>query len=270
MVPGVFDMRSASALFHGTGERFEGEPRVGCDGVFWAAESSAVAQTYIPRAPGRALLVVSGVSLDEYIRPDRYSNVYAVAKQFGPEAQDISYDQLGRAMSWRVPPGYLTGRALVEILESRFGYTNQFDGSGDWRAFVLQEGGLVRPAEWRLKGHLLILDGFEGMRLADVSTGEGDLTDLQSKKWGMFKGLADLGFDGVVIDDFCQSEVWGNVGHRAFGFFEHAARRLRVEAIEACHFEWEDTPGALRVTETPEFLEWRAGKAIEERPSPRC
>ena len=43
-----------TVLFHGTLERFWGTPRPGgYDGVLWAAESPAVAQSYIPKSGGR-------------------------------------------------------------------------------------------------------------------------------------------------------------------------------------------------------------------------
>lgn len=254
---GVLDLSVIDHLFHGTCARFDGAPRPGADGVFWTAESSCVAQTYIPRAPGRSLVAVRSYEMDEPIRPDAYSVLYRFAQEFGPPAEDVMLGPGGRAVSWRMPPGYLTGRELVEILEQRLGYKNQGGVCGDWKAFVLQQGGVTMPADWSLPGSLMIVSGFAGMRLADVSRGEGDLTELQSRRWGLFDSLAGQGFDGVVIDDFCQSEVWGNVGHRAIGFFRDAAARLSFDEIAATHFEWGEEAGALSQVNSPEFEQWR-------------
>lgn len=257
-----FDQSKCERLFHGTCAQFDGVPRVGADGVFWAAESSAVAQVYIPKSGGQALICASRYEMGNSVQPNRYSVLYQLACQFGPAAQDVQYDGCGRATSWRCPPGYLNVAQVVERLEA-MGYLNDGGVGGDWRSWVLTNKQVVMPANWRVPGRLLMLEGFEQMRLCDISLGDSDLTDLQYKKIGLFDRLAAEGYDGVVIDDFCQSKAWGNVGHRSIGFFGTAIGSLKISEIAAENFDWGPEVKDLRELDSPQYKQWLADQGAE-------
>lgn len=270
--PRLFEASKIERLFHGTLGGLDGPPRPGgYDQVWWTAETSAVAQCYIPATGGTTYVSVSAYELDQGVRPSPTSPLYALACELGPAATGVETDALGRVRSWSMPAGYLTNRDVVRYIEDVLGYSNR--GIGGDRTYELRtlgwdpaNGAKVVAADYKAPGSLVIVTGgFEAMRLYDASTGESDLTDLQYHRTGLFRQLKEAGYDGVVIDDFCQSKTWGNVGHRSIGFFEHAISRLQVEVVSAVRFDWGPERGDLSATDTPEFLDWLQGIGVQDR-----
>jgi hypothetical protein len=264
-----FDPKNTNQLFHGTCCDIKGTPTPGGDGVFWTAETSSVAQNYIPAAGGSTRLRVDSYELDERVRPNQNDVAYAVAMMAGPPARDVKYDFRGHATSFIIPEGYATNRKIVEYLQNNMGYKNRLD-SDTYFEFDIKTDGWdkeakqlkVVHADHKLDGTLLIIKGFDDMKFYDMSNGDSDLTDLQYNKITTFRRLEEEGYDGVIIDDFAQSKYWGNMGHRSVGFFASACEKLRVNMIPARNFDWSDD--TRNVTDTPEFTGWsRAKSAIE-------
>jgi len=267
--------RRIRSLFHGTSEDLQGPLRPGAyDGVFWTAEHSAVAQCYIPAAGGRTYCHVSSYQAKMGVRPSNTDPFYSIAREIGPAAYDVEYDQFGCAKSWRMPGGYLTYADVARHIEVVLGYKNK-GRHGDLQYELLSDGWdndrghLVVPASYKRPGSLVIVTGgFDQMRLANLSTGESDLTDLQYHRIETFRRLESEGFDGVVIDDFCQSKAWGNVGHRSIGFFGAAVTKLETVILPAVRFDWGESAGALQQTDTPEYVRWAAERIGAEDGAP--
>jgi hypothetical protein len=262
-------------LYRGVPEPFEPTLRANeGDRCLWLAFEPSVAQTYIPASGTKELLAVQSFRLDESVRPTFNgrgadgallpSAFYAAALQFGfPAATGVEVEEWGgSARSWGIPPGYPTYRQVVERFAA-MGYG--WDGR-DFRAWAKSSGGAYRPEDWREPGNLMIVDGWQGLRLYDWATGrEGDLTDCDYHKVEFFRELEREGWDGVVLHDFCQTENHGNVGHRSVGVFAGAAGRLRWAAVPARHWEWEGLGGDWRGTEEFENA-WEAARS--RAPSP--
>lgn len=265
----AFDPPSIERLFHGTCEPLEGPLRPGgYDGVLWTAETSTIAQTYIPRSGGSTYVSLSKYQLDERVTPSQTNPLYTIAKMIGPEARDVQYDATGRATSWIVPDGYARNADVVRYIEEVLGYRNR-DTIGDFRYELLTNGWnkdtkehRIVPADFRIPGSLIIVEGFADMRFLDLSRGESDLTDLQYHLLTTFRRAEAEGYHGVVIDDFAQAEPhWGNLGHRSIGFFAHALPALKTTVIPAVRFEFGPNVADLAVTETPEYQEWQTAQA---------
>lgn len=259
-------------LFHGTTGTLNGPAQVGgYDKVFWSARTSCIAQTYIS-AGSSQLAVVEHYELDELVRPNQNCVLHAIARTLCP-AHDpqAQYDRLGQATSWcafKLPDGSnLTKKHIVQEL-CRLGYGSDIDASGGFRALVKVSAfdsntklPKVQPKSYLPAGQLLIIEGFSDMRFASIATGDPDLTAIQYHRHEFFQAARSQGFDGVIIDDFCQTKTWGNVGHESIGFFEHALQRLTTQSIDATHFEWGPEIGALRQQDSPEFSAWRNAQA---------
>ncbi len=241
----------------------------GYDGLFWTAESSAVAQTYIPATGGATFCSAASFQLDDTVRPSKSDPFFTISKTIGPAPDDIQWDAWGRAKSWRVPPGSATYRDVANHIENVLGYTNR--GVGGDRTYELLTDGwnkdtqehCIVPADFKRQGSLVIAQGFSDMRFLDISRGESDLTDLQYHSHNIFARAKAEGYDGVVIDDFCQTKNWGNVGHRSIGFLDHAVSKLSTEVIPAVRFEWDPQSKDLQILDTPEFASWKAARQAQ-------
>lgn len=268
-----FDLSSIEQLFHGSIESINGSLRPGgYDGVLWTAEHSTVAQCYIPATGGSTFVSVSRWQLDEGVRPCPSNPLYTVAKMIGPAAKDVKYDQFDSPTSWVQPKGYASYRQVLEHLEKVMGYRNRSEIAGDYVFEIRTDGWnkqtqehLLVNADFKKDGILAIVEGFQGMRLLDISTGDSDLTDIQYHRVELFRRAEEQGYDGIVIDDFCQSKTWGNVAHRSIGFFAAAAARLQTTLIPAQRFDWPHGNGLVfEVKETPEYLAWLKARQASE------
>lgn len=265
----TFDPKTCTSLFHGTGELLNGPLRPGAyDAVFWTAESSAVAQTYIPTSGFKIFSGVSSYQMGKGVRPSKNDPFYSVAKIIGPAAKEIQWDVFGQANSWIQPKGYATYQDVANYLQKEFGYVNMDESGGcafelladRWNSDVQELE--ILPSNFKRMGSLIIIDGFSEMKFLDISTGDSDLNDLQYNKHKIFNQARDQGFDGVVIDDFCQTLLWGNVGHRSVGFFDHAISKLITKVIPASNFEWGPKSIDLQVLDSQEYLEFKKAQSI--------
>jgi hypothetical protein len=255
-------------LFHGTVEDFSDPLRPSpYDGCLWLAEAPTIAQTYIPASPSAMFLSVAAHELPRPVQPElggspaRPSGLYAFALQMGfPPATEIVCDFLGRAQSFASPAGYPRYAAIVEKLAA-MGYPP--DAHGGFAAWVKCErdedgGEIFLPASYLRPGRLFIVDCLAALRLADFADdGEGDPRETADQKRDAFGRFERGGFDGVVIDEFRQSEAHGDVSHRSIGLFAGALGKIRYAAIPARHFDWLGSgDGASKAT--PEFAAaWR-------------
>ena len=268
----MIDLANIKHLYHGSAEppgSFIGVPRPGgYDGVFWTAEHSEIAQLYIPVSGGCTSLYFIKSELDELVRPSEWSVEYALACLCGPAAKNIKYDMLGRASSWGIPEGYARKRDVVEFA-LQLGYRNKATVDGDV-SFDIRTDGIdsdlkqprVLPAHHRNEGSLVVVSGFERMKMAMIANGESDLMDLQYHRCDTFRRLEAAGYDGVIIDDFAQSKTHGNIGHLAIGFFKPACTQLETHVLSARRYEFSES-GADPMHGTPELLAWQRGRLAQ-------
>ena len=265
-----FNPSDCHRLFHGTLEPLKGILRPGgYDGLFWTAESSAVAQTYLP-ATGSALhAVVSRHELDQGVRPAKSNPFFTLAQAIGPAPLEVQWDGLGHAKSWLLPKSYATNRQVADHIETVLGYPNLSPSPASERRYELRTDGWNAQAEafnivsanFKKTGSLIIVTGHHSMRFFDMSLGESDLTDVQYHRHGAFAQARQQGYDGVVIDDFCQTKTWGNVAHRSIGFFDTALTRLDTTVIPATRFEWGEDKKSLSQKDSPEYAQWLRAQA---------
>ncbi len=166
---------------------------------------------------------------------------------------------MGRAERWSVPKDWPTYGQLVERLVA-MGYPPPTEtGFNAWIAAESHGGvDVFLPASHRVEGRLFLLpktdrDG-NPLRLCDLTQGrEGDLTDPDYHRLASFRRAEAKGYDGIVINDFCQSKDWGNVGHRSVGLFAKTLERMDWAVVPAASFDWPKERGGMAVTVTPEF-----------------
>lgn len=260
-------MKLPEFLFHGTTYDFDTPRTGGYDDLFWTADSSAVAQNYISESNG---LVSTGhifsSDMNMRVRPNLNDPYYAIVQMMGHKAIDAKYDRNGIAQSFSAGSEYPTYHEMVQYIETHLGYISENTNPKSYR---LKTKGwdsearhdLIAPAAYKKPGFLHIVSGHEGLRIFDMSNAEGDLSSPQHNELSKFSELRKRGYDGVIINDFCQSKTWGNLEHKSYGFFKDSIAELKIDRIPAVNFDWAcDNTEMVKAKDTAEFLSWKAAK----------
>lgn len=124
-------------------------------------------------------------------------------------------------------------REYVNNKLSDLGYEpiNNTNSSNKQWLFLFDSSVLLKPNQ-KAQGRLLTITLKKDMIFYDLTNGgdsEGDLTDLDYNKLELFNKINKSGFDGVKINDFAQSDEYGNVGHVSYGFFKKSIKYLHIE-----------------------------------------
>lgn len=248
-------------LFHGTAEPFEGPLKPGGDGLLWTSDSPVIAQQYIPAAGIESIRSKPmGYEMGSRVMPNLNDVFYGLAAEIsGLEVTDVRRDHVGNAVSWAVPDGWPTYADVVRHVEEVLGY--EAGRYGSYSLKTVMEGGRDRimPASWRMQGRLFmaLADGFS---LKDVrKSDEPDLTMYEHNDFAAFRKAEAEGYDGVVINDFAQTDRYGNFGHLSYGLNGKGLAKARWIAIPAFRFDLNEIHPFPNVTD--EIGEWAASAA---------
>lgn len=240
MAAGVVTVPAGSYLFHGTLESFSSKLSPGGDGLIWFADTPKIAQLYIPHSGG-----VLYTGPEQLKRPTESAAVRELQKKLGIE---YNYDEVEwenhRLVSYPLPRGWThfpSDRDVEELLK-KAGYESKGHGVYPVR---MHSGRILEPDEV-IQGRLYIAKIREPLILWSKATGESDLMDLQYHDIKTFNDAKKKGLDGVLIDDFAQSEEYGNFGHLSVGLFD--TDKLDVKNKPAQYREWD-----YQAKGTPEY-----------------
>jgi hypothetical protein len=245
-------------LFHGTSEEFPAKELRGggYDRIIWTAESPDIAQNYIP---------ISGASTIVYARdlsvPQKCEILQQLQRRLGIEYDysKIEWDYMDRPSSFYYPEGYdrIPEEDEVNQLLEEAGWEKYEHG---WSAYKIRMtyqdsyNRLMGPNE-KLLGRLFILKALKPIKIYDYTFGgerESDLMDLDYHKINIFRAAEEKGYDGIKINDFAQSEIWGNLGHTSIGLFDSSLSEFRWVTIPATNYDWKEYDDFKRAT-TPEY-----------------
>lgn len=258
---------SQELLFHGSLEDLSGKLRASCDGLVWFAETPIVAQTYIP-ATGSWIPCRPSDYLernpDESWAPRTQLDEIAI-RQAGFHLQITRNDRWPGSLSYGAAdnrfPHY---RDFRRLMVDTYGYP---PGDEFWRIRTRYVAGQLQimPHAHRELGTLVIIPRPRELRIQDL-TGLGENMCQSYRFTHLFRAALDAGYDGVAIEDLCQTEAWGNVGHTSIGLFPHVVDRLPDLRLPAQHAE--ALPGGP--LSTPEFdqLRQRVGAHLCRRSGP--
>jgi len=256
-VEAMMKQYGANVLFHGSSEgKFDGEFRSGMDNVsVWTTNDPRIAQNYIPTTgSSMTFMFPDNYQMDEDISPTDYSD--EILEFFGGRDSifaDVEYrnpdkgNMRGNLSSWRTKKS-ITHRQVVEKLQS-MGYEQ-----GD--SLKLYEGKVV-PKDFAQESDLFIFEGKENLKLKDLRTGDtaidaSGVTDYN--KFDEIEKAKEEGYDGVIINDYAQSESMGNVGHTSYGIFESGLKKLKKQKVTAKNFDdW--MSGKKTTPEVEKFME---------------
>jgi len=255
------DLINNLLMFHGTCETIEGPLRGGgYDNILWTAECSVVAQNYIP-VSGSIIHVreITTYELKDGVFPHDFE--LKLCGMMGYKATIYS-EKYGRPSSWAwYKDGesiHLTKKVLKDFIENELQYKPV---NGMYK--IRMNLGEIKRADYKIDGQLFIMSvkPCENLKLYDYRRSSGgDLQDPEYNHLKNFKKIREMGYDGVIINDFVQSENWGNVGHTSTGLFPSGIEKVDMISIPATNFDWNES---LRVSDTPEYKEFAIKNALK-------
>lgn len=255
-----FEELSKSILYHGTCEDISGKLRGGgYDNMLWTANRPDIAQTYIPES---GATITYYPPKTEYDKNNRVRMYYSdgleieIMKMMGYEI-NIEADNFRKIQSYSIKKDgeYFetpTNSMLWDFLQKELKY-EMFDYQ-EYIKLKIGQGSQILPADYKMPGELYVMFGAENLNLYDISTGESDLLDLQYHKLELFEKLINGDildndgnqYDGIIIDDFAQTERYGNLGHESFGLTPSGIKKLEYFKINATNHDWDEEKYSLR------------------------
>lgn len=255
-IEGELILPSGTVLYHGTGEEYDFmNPKTGLyDDVFWTTESRAIASTYIPVAGGTLLC-----STRHLTQPSKDPSVINIQKALGIDYDTSTFEEKGTDItSYMLPPVFeqderywnnqdLKCEYVNQKMKEVFGYEPEDGGSAfgpchnRWR--IKQDLDEPKPSNYRLQGKMLKVTLKRDFKIWDKTAGgkiEGDLMEKDYHKLDLFQQMEKMGFDGIKINDFAQSNDMGNVGHTSVGLFKNSLSDVSIEIEAAQHEDLED------------------------------
>jgi len=260
---GTFEAFQKTLLFHGTCEEIKGNIRGGgYDGVLWTATTPTVAQNYIPTSgASMSFAIKQGFELNDRVSFHYDGDIeLTILAMMGYKIRVDTEEGFQKITGYTVikDKKYADlpkNKELNDFVINELGYAPDSSGRVDLKLDHKEGKRRLLKADYEMPGTLYVFTGAEKLNLYDYSTGESDLMNVQYHDLEMFKSLEEKGYDGVIIDDFAQSERYGNVGHRSVGLFSEGIKKLGVEPLPAVNYDWGklDEKHPLSAIETPEF-----------------
>lgn len=250
-------------LFHGTLENISGGLKVGgIDGVLWTSEYPTISQCYIPDGGLKALKpVLMDYQKKMSVRPVKGDFWFSVVvRDMGYDLNDerIKWGKNGfEAESW--PCIYPTYEECMKHIESK-GYSE----GDDWLKIGFSDGKEVLLEKGYERSGKVFVGCKRGLKLKDLRCGESDLMNLEYYNVDGFEKAEREGYDGVIINDFAQTDE-GNMGHVSIGLFQNAVDRMEWGEYEAKRFGFKGGLRDVDIKSTVEFDEYCENTLSTER-----
>lgn len=240
------------ALFHGTGEEFDGPlKKGGFDKIVWFAEGPDVAQAYIP-ASGSNISgwIPSYASDNDPIGRDETA-LLKIAKAKGYD-NEVVRDQHGRPEYVKWTKGKAFTYKMAREAMKELGYDPHKVGTK-----IKLHKDEVQTADFKKPGRVFLAFGVKKLKLFayDEEGPDQGLVDPQYNHLSSFEKIRQRGYDGLRINDYVSTDTWGPMGHKSIGVFDAGLRKLSVLSFPARNFDWpENTKDWNKVTE--DFSRW--------------
>lgn len=263
-------VKKGEILFHGTSSSFDTRKiSPGGDDIFWTTDSITIARMYIPNKSRRLFVtpsyLLSGKNY-ENIRKSlgitksiinlafkkqefnyqtylflQKKNSEFLTKSKELEDNDEPIEDFFNA--WKtVSNEYEKAKKNLKVVEDylsnfliqkmkTFGY--ELDNGGYNDIMTDSEGNLLHNSVQTI-GKVLKLTCQRDFKFYNYAYGkEGDLQDVDYNKFSLFRKIEEQGYDGIIINDFAQSNHYGNYGHFGIGFFKSSVKDLSVKQIRS-------------------------------------
>lgn len=264
-------IKKGEILYHGTGESFDIRKThtSGYDDVFWTTDDLMIARTYIPSKGSYLNTSVDSIIKDEQnegirkslgltpkIREmawkkqeegykkliyweNKHKEFQSQYKKFGSKKEfdedffnqwidaENNYKKAQKELKWS--EDYL--RMFVIYKMKTFGYEPTSLNSYFTHISTDDSGNLL-PRKTKHIGSVLKVICNRDFKFYNYAYGkEGDLMDVDYHKVDLFRKIESAGYDGIIINDYAQSDYHGNYGHLGIGFFKSSIKDLTIKKI---------------------------------------
>lgn len=264
-------------FYHGTSEKFENlSTDTSIEKLLWMADRADIAQTYIPTCGINRLIILENHNFEQRITPPKHrygdSFIYDIAKKIYsmPFDDDLVYDSKGKLVSWISKKDFPKYIDVFNYFVS-LGYKPSNNSVFSLNVSINEKKEEILHADYSLPGRLFIVFPSSKLNFLDIRTSnEGDLSDPEHLKFKKFKYAQDNGFDGVIINDFCQTKIYGNVNHISYGLTSRGLSKCNAFPIDAVHFEPKEGSTWPEYGITPELFHAMSRLNVSEEmfPSP--
>lgn len=132
---------------------------------------------------------------------------------------------------WRGHDSYL--KSFVVKKMKIWGYEPSGYSNDSFKRILTDREGNLLPANNKSVGKVLKVICNRNFKFYNMAyQKEGDLTDVDYHKIDMFRKIEKSGYDGVIINDYAQSDYHGNYGHLSIGFFKGSLKDLTIKQIK--------------------------------------
>lgn len=243
----------------------------GYDEVFWTAEDPIIARSYIPNKSGYSCETVNGMLQNQELLKksfdieDRviqatwakeshgYKKIESLNKEMEEyrkkwkelekniDYEDPSVDEFLQRWieienskrqaekEWRTHDSILSAYVIKKLNSLGYRVNDTFQCV---KGIVRNSDGRILPANTKSVGKLLRVTCNRDFTVYNFARGrDGDLMNVEYKQIDSFRKIEDKGFDGIIINDFAQTDYHGNYGHRSVGFFRHSLNDLSIKQI---------------------------------------
>lgn len=239
-------------IFHGTNflKITKNNIKTGRDNLFWTANNPQIAQNYVSKFTH--YILKSEITFDERINQN-FKKLYPLNSTNVEKLKFLGYEIRGIENLYGGYDSYELFKNNIKINEipnenvfnlfmRENGYFPDKDNNFNikFKFDIKNDNKLLINNNEIENGKLVILKGIKKLKILDVSNDEGDLNIKQYTNYELFKKLNDLGYDGIKINDFTNSDYWGHYEHNSIGLTKEALKKLEILVVDCKRFEWND------------------------------
>ncbi len=269
----------SDVAFHGSNflKLNEKNLKTGGDGLFWTANNPQIAQNYI--SPYSSIVYNLDIEKEDIIN-DNYKKLYPFNLINIEKLELMGYSIEGDKNKFNTYDNYkifkydnvndkniktqvsIPTEKDFQLFLSQYGYFFSGNNKNIKVKFKFDENGnkILINNNIIEDGRLAILKGISKLKILDVSNNEGDLNIKQYTNYELFEKLDSLGYDGIKINDFTNSEYYGNFEHFSIGLTKERLKKVKTLVIDVKRFEWDNIK-----TDILETKDININKIIEEK-----
>lgn len=230
--------------FHGTSVKNINKLITGGDNILWTSDSIQISQNYISDFSN--LIIYNDISAENRIS-DSFDKIFPTNKFDLLKLEIMGYEVKGEKDEYDNFKSYSVFKNEervniptthdFELFMSNNGYFKEDNKYKIKISYSENKIKLINGKE-KKQGELFLIKGISKLNILDISLDESDLLNKQYTKYELFSKLNEYGYDGIKINDFLNSDYYGNLEHISIGLTKEALKKVEYISIDCEKFDW--------------------------------